>query len=79
MGLLFKIILFGFVIYYIIKTIGGFVFKILGGQPQRKAPPQSAERRRDGEIKIEYAPKDKTQKNSAGSKGGDYIDYEELK
>jgi hypothetical protein len=80
MGLLFKLILFGIVIYYIVKTIGGFIFKILGVQPRRQAPQQTAQQRREGEIKIEYAPKDKkTQKKNAGSKGGDYIDYEEVK
>ena len=79
MGLLFKIILFGLVIYYIFKTIGGFVYRILGGQPQRQAPRQSTQYRREGEINVESAPEDKNQKKGSGSKEGDYIDYEEVK
>ncbi len=79
MGLLFKIVLFGLVIYYIFKTIRGFVFRILGGQPQRQTPRQSTPRRREGEINVEYSPKDKKREKGAGSKDGDYIDYEDVK
>ena len=78
MGVLLKIVLFGLVIYYIIKTIGSFVFKILGGQPQQP-PSQSAQHRREGEINIDHMPKDNRPKNRPGSKDGEYIDYEEVK
>ena len=79
MGILLKIILFGLVIYYTFKTIGGFVFRLLGGQQQQQAPRQSTKYRKNGEIIIEQTPKDKRQKNGTGSKEGDYIDYEEVK
>jgi hypothetical protein len=79
MGILLKIILFGLVIYYIFKTIGGFVFRLLGGQRQQQTQRQSTQSRRDGEIIIEQKPKDKRQQNGTGSKEGDYIDYEDVK
>lgn len=79
MGVLFKIVLFGLVIYYIFKTIRSFVFRILGGQPQQKTSRQSTQQRREGEINVDHIPKDKKRKHSSGSKEGDYIDYEEVK
>ncbi len=79
MGALLKFVLFGLVIYYVIKTIGSFVFRMLGGQPQQPPPRQSTQRRKSGEINIEYTPKSKTQKSNSGSKDGDYIDYEDVK
>ena len=78
MGILLKVVLFGLVIYYIVKTIGSFVFRILGGQPQQQ-PRQAQPNKRKGEINIDYMPTDKKRKSSAGSKEGDYIDYEDIK
>lgn len=79
MGLLLKLILYGLVIYYIFKTIGGFVMRIFGGQAQQQAPRQATQQRRSGEINIEQAPHYKKQKKNTGTKDGDYIDYEEVK
>lgn len=79
MGALLKFILFGLVIYYVLKTIGSFVFRMLGGQPQQPPPRQSTQHRRSGEINIDYMPKGKKQKRNSGSKDGDYIDYEDVK
>ncbi len=78
MGVLLKFILFGLVFYYIAKTIGSFIYRILGGQPQQQ-PHRTAQNRREGDINIDSKPKDKTRKYHAGSKEGDYIDYEEVK
>ncbi len=79
MGLLLKIILFGLVFYYIFKTIGGIVYRLMGGQvnqnPSRRTPPT----RKEGEINIDYTPKDQKKRSGSGSKEGDYIDYEEIK
>jgi len=79
MGALLKIILFGLVFYYIMKTVGGFILRILGGQVQqnqsRNAPPP----KRDGEINIDYNPKGQKGRSGGLSKEGDYIDYEEIK
>jgi len=78
MGLLLKFVLFGLVFYYIFKTIGGFVFRILGGQARQKQQ-QAKGHKREGEINIEYIPNDKKGRGSSGQKGGEYIDYEEVK
>jgi hypothetical protein len=78
MGVLLKFILFGLVFYYIVKTIGSFIYKILGGQPQQHQR-QTTQNKREGEINVDSKPKNKTRKFHAGSKEGDYIDYEEVK
>ena len=78
MGLLFKIILFGLVFYYIFRTVGNFVFKVLGGQrhPQQQHR-QQYNTRKEGEINVDYAPnKGKRSRSASGTKEGDYIDYE---
>lgn len=82
MGILLKIILFGLVFYYILKTVGGFVFRILGVQSpqQQQRTRQTQQQKREGEINIEYMPKEEQQRTKeGGSKEGDYIDYEEVK
>ena len=80
MGLLIKVVLFGLVIYYILKTVGGFVFRLLGGQARPSQPQQSKRYKREGEINIDYVPEDdKRRASSKGTKDGDYIDYEEVK
>ena len=79
MGILIKIILFGLVFYYIFKTIGSFIFRLLGGQAQQTQSRQTTQQKRDGEINIKYVPKDKNGGKGGSSKEGDYIDYEEIK
>jgi len=79
MGLLLKVVLFGLVFYYIVKTIGSFVFRILGGQSRQNQRQQTATHKREGEINIEYMPKNQKGRSSSGKKGGDYIDFEEVK
>ena len=78
MGVLLKVILFGLVFYYIAKTIGSFIYRILGGQTQNR-PRQAAQNKQEGEINIDSKPKNKARKYHAGSKEGDYIDYEDVK
>ena len=79
MGLLLKVVLFGLVFYYIVKTIGSFVFRILGGQARQNQRQQTATHKREGEINIEYMPENQKGRSSSGKKGGDYIDFEEVK
>ncbi len=82
MGVLLKVILFGLVFYYILRTVGSFVIRVLGGGQQA---PQTRQRqnqsmRREGEINIDYVPgQEKRRRSAGGSKEGDYIDYEEVK
>lgn len=83
--ILLRILLFGFVFWWILKGISRFLFGSLsqqqanqrnfngGGQQRQKQAP------RDGNVNIDYAPKDqKTKKSSDNFKGGDYVDYEEV-
>jgi hypothetical protein len=80
MGFLLKMILFGLVIYYVFRTVGGFIFKLLGGQARQDQPTPRSKYKREGEINIDYMPENhKRRTSSQGKKGGDYIDYEEVK
>ena len=80
MGVLLKLILFGIVIYYIVRTIGGFVYRVLGGTTANNQQRQANQHRREGEINIDYIPKDQQKGSKRRSSGeGDYIDYEEVK
>lgn len=80
MGILFKFILFGLVFYYILKTVGSFIFRIFGGQVQQKSRPTAQPQyRKEGEINIDSVPKGKNRKQNGDAKDGDYIDFEEVK
>ena len=79
MGLLLKVILFALVFYYIIKTIGSFVFRFLGGNASHHQQRQANQHKKEGEINIDYIPHDQKSKSTSSKKGGDYIDYEEVK
>lgn len=78
MGVLIKIALFGLVIYYIFKTIGGFVFRILGGQAQQDQPKHKTQQKRAGEINIDYVPKGNKRKQNNNSNDEEYIDFEDV-
>lgn len=79
MGLLLKVILFGLVLYYLLKTIGGFVYRLLGGQPHQNQYKQTNQQKKEGEINIDYIPKNEKGRSTKNSKDGEYIDYEEVK
>ena len=80
MGLLLKVILFGLVIYYLIRTIGGFVFRILGGSASNHQQRQTDQHRQEGDVNIDYIPDDQNSGSGRTSaRDGDYIDYEEVK
>lgn len=80
MGLLIKFLLFGLVIYYVLRTVGGFVARLMGGgQPPQQQNQHAQETRREGDINIDYIPKEKNGGSSGGTRQGDYIDYEEVK
>ena len=57
------------------KSVGGIIFRIMGGQVQQKRRSQPP--KREGEINIDYAQKGR--KGKSGDKEGEYIDYEEIK
>ena len=81
MGILLKFILFALVFYYILKTIGHIAIRVVSrGNPA--APPRNDfEQRKEGEIKIDYAPGKNSKKGNhhISDREGDYIDYEEVK
>ena len=74
-----KLLILLFAIILIVRTIGKFVFRLLGGQQQQPPPRQSTQQRRKGEINIDYMPDQQEKKRKSRSKDGDYIDYEEVK
>jgi len=79
MGWILKMILYGLVIYFLLKTIGSFIYRIMGGQVHQDQQRQTTQHKREGEINIDYIPKDERGRRRGGSKEGDYIDYEEIK
>ncbi len=79
MGALLKIVMFGLIFYYIMKTVGAFIFRIMGGQVQQNQRRYSEPPKREGEINIDYAQKGKKGRSGGGAKEGEYIDYEEIK
>ncbi len=79
MGFLLKIVLFGLVFYYLIKTVGTFVYKLFGGQTVSGHRQHAQPKRREGEINIDSNPASMRNRNAQESSEGDYIDYEEVK
>ena len=77
-----RFILYFFVISWIIRSVMRFLAGGLFGTSQQRttqgnqyqAPPKN-----DGRIKVDYAPENKKGKSSDNFKGGEYIDYEEVK
>ena len=48
--------------------------------PEHRRQQQSQRRQPDGKVNVDYVPEDqKKQRPSQGFKGGDYVDYEEVK
>lgn len=77
MGALLRIILYGLIIYYLAKTIGNFVMRLFGVQQQHQQYKNDTPAQKEGEIHIDYVPKNKGNKEQQ-AKDGDYIDYEEV-
>jgi len=78
MGFLLKAFLFGLVIYYVFKSIGLVMVRMMGGGGPRP-PGTHYQGRREGEVNIEY-PHGKGGPSQRNKKtDGDYIDYEEIK
>ena len=85
MGFLIKFILFILVAGWILKAVLRLFAVGLFGQAQQQQQRnfnggQQQQRPKEGNVNIDYAPKDqKTKKSSDNFKGGDYVDYEEVK
>ena len=84
MGWLIKGLLFFLVFSFIFRTISRFFFGSVirqAQQQQQQRHSQQYQRTRpsDGNVNVDFAPKEsRKQKSSDDFKGGDYVDYEEL-
>ena len=86
---MFKVLLITFLIGYIFFKVGGFLFRIFlgrlgakyasqNGRQQYTNQSQQKKKTADG-INIEFVPEDKNKRSASNFKGGEYVDYEELK
>lgn len=75
-----KFLLIVFFISYILYKVGGFFFKILtlGGSAQRPQRNQPPKRPPGTNLNVDYAP-GKKKKGGGDFKGGEYVDFEEVK
>lgn len=83
MGWLLKLILFIVVLNWLFKGVSRFLFGNLSKQAQQQQFSGNQQRRqsaqpKDGNVKVEYAPKNKNEKSAENFRGGDYVDYEEV-
>jgi hypothetical protein len=67
-----QILIFALIIYLISK-LSGFFFRAGAASQQNK---NSQQRRREGNINVDSVPK---KERKGDIKGGDYVDYEEVK
>lgn len=73
---MFKFLIILFLISFLVLRVGGFFFRVLAGMSgvqQTKTKP----RPRGGNVDIDYNPNTKSSKD--GLRGGEYVDYEEVK
>lgn len=84
---MFKFLLILFIVGYIFVKVGGFIFRMfLGGLGAKSSQQQYTSRNRaqqkrktaDG-ISIEFEPEDKSKRSAKNFRGGEYVDYEEIK
>ena len=81
MGYILKFLLPVLIFYWVFKSVGRFMSRMMNGgqQPQNFSGRQQPKRPIDGKVNVEYAPTKKSPKSSDNFKGGDYVDYEEVK
>ena len=70
-----KLIIILVLVIYLLNKVSVFLFRILG-RPQQ-SPPPNFRRPSDGSIHVDATPKKSNKKS--GLKGGEYVDYEEVK
>ena len=75
-------------IIYVIYRVGAFLWKIIfitasnAQQQQRqyqRTQPQARKKAPNSNLNIDYSPKDGNDPKAKDYKGGDYVDYEEVK
>jgi len=81
--MILKVITFIIVVAFIMRLLSrsllGRIYK--QAQQQQRAAQQQHKRAKpaDGNVNVQYAPIEKPTKSSDNFKGGDYVDYEEVK
>jgi fructose-specific component phosphotransferase system IIB-like protein len=75
-----KFLLIIIAFFYILSKVGGFIFRTLFGAAAQQAQQQRTHTKKpsDGNVQIDHAPKNED-KSSKNFKGGDYVDFEEVK
>ena len=82
-----KFLLITFLIAYLLFKVGGYLFRIffwsLGGKMKNgqfnNNGKNSTMRPPNGNVDIHYVPKDRKEEKEKVFKGGEYVDYEEVK
>jgi len=74
-----KLLLIFFIIFYLLFKVGGFFIRtLLGGNTQSafsgRGDQHKQQRPRNGNVNVDYSPK-----KDGEIKGGEYVDYEEVK
>lgn len=81
-----KFIIISILLFFVIFKLINFTFRLLFGskmtnQQQRYQgfSRRKSQRPSDGNVNVDYIPKDKKAHRSSNFNGGDYVDYEEVK
>ncbi len=84
---LLKFLIIFFLIVYLLSKVGGLLARLFIGNLAKQNRNQTYQynsnprdrQPKDGNVNIDFVPDGKTKKTSKDFKGGDYIDYEEIK
>lgn len=86
---MFKFLLITFLVCYLIYKVGGYLLKFfflsLGNKMQNSQnfnhnrPHQEQHRPKNGNVDIAFVPKNGKGTEEKNFKGGEYVDYEEIK
>jgi hypothetical protein len=75
MSFLLKVVLFGIILIYIFRKI----FDVIDHLTGRKSRQDQVRMKKEGEIRVDHHPDKKGGRFGSQFKGGEYVDYEELK
>ncbi len=77
MGALLKFILLFIIVFYLFRLAGKLIIRLAGNQIKKKQ--YEPTQKREGEIHVNHKPESKGGKYGKDFKGGEYVDYEEVK
>ena len=79
---MFKFLLIAFLFFFVLFKVGGFFLRLLLGgfstDRNHQTSTHSTRKPKDGNVHIDHIPND-NKKKSGDFKGGEYVDYEEVK